>query len=103
MSFYVPTPICAASRAGLLTGRFPGRVGIPWNPPKRLKPGEIVIASLDQNTLVIFMSDNGPVIPPGSAGPWSGGKFSCEEGGVRVPPACAGRRGSGPGAWSTRS
>jgi arylsulfatase len=39
---------------------------------------------LDQNTLVIFMSDNGPV-PPGSAGPWSGGKFSCEEGGVRVP------------------
>jgi arylsulfatase A-like enzyme len=45
-------------------------------------------AGLDQNTLVIFMSDNGPVIPPkgpGSAGPWSGGKFSCEEGGVRVP------------------
>jgi arylsulfatase len=43
---------------------------------------------LDQNTLVIFMSDNGPVVPPrgpGSAGPWSGGKFSCEEGGVRVP------------------
>ena len=219
-SFYVPTPICSASRAALLTGRLPGRVGIPWNPPNRLNNGEVVIAStlrargyatgmvgkwhlgwdqaempihhgfdfhwglpagedetdfilgdaptsdaaspdqlarrytetaikfissqprdrrffmyvahrdphlanypapefagrsaygaygdvieqldasvgelvkylrdsgLEQNTLVIFMSDNGPVIPPrgpGSAGPWSGGKFSCEEGGVRVP------------------
>lgn len=218
-SFYVPTPICAASRAGLYTGRYPGRVGIPWNPPDRLNRGEVVIASvlrdrgyatgiagkwhlgwdkeempihhgfdfyygvpagedeadfvygdsptkdtvspdqfarryteeavkfittrrdrrfffvlahrdphldnfpspqfagrsaygaygdvieqldsslgdllrslrdlgLEQNTLVIFMSDNGPMVPPrgpGSAGPWSGGKFSCEEGGVRVP------------------
>ena len=211
-SFYVPTPICAASRAGLMTGRFPGRVGIPWNPPTRLNKGEVVLASVlkergyatgmagkwhlgwaredmpihygfdyfygilsgesdfimgdlptkdvvgadlmakrftteavnfisahrerffvylahrdphadyhpsaefagrsqagaygdvieqmdssvgdlmralremgvDQNTLVIFLSDNGP-IPPGSAGPLSGGKFSCEEGGVRVP------------------
>lgn len=218
-SFYVPTPICAASRAGLYTGRYPGRVGIPWNPPDRLNRGEVVIASvlrdrgyatgiagkwhlgwdkeempihhgfdfyygvpagedeadfifgdsptrdtvspdqfarryteeavkfvtarrdrrfffvlahrdphldnypspqfagrsaqgaygdvieqldatvgdllrslrelgLEQNTLVVFMSDNGPVVPPrgpGSAGPYSGGKFSCEEGGVRVP------------------
>lgn len=216
-SFYVPTPVCAASRAGILTGRLPGRVGIPWNPPYRLNRGEVVIASvlrdrgyataavgkwhlgwdrevmpihygfdfyyglpagedesdfvfgdaptsdsvapdqlarrytdtaiewiadvprerrffvylahrdphldnypspeyagrsaagaygdvveqldatvgdlmsalreqgLDQNTLVVFFSDNGPVVPPGSAGPWSGGKFSCEEGGVRVP------------------
>ena len=42
-------------------------------------------SGLDQNTLVIFFSDNGPVVPPGSAGPYSGGKFSCEEGGVRVP------------------
>jgi arylsulfatase A len=216
-SFYVPTPVCAAARAGLLTGRLPGRVGIPWNPPNRLNDGEVVLASvlhdrgyatgavgkwhlgwtreempihygfdfyygipagedeadfilgdlpttdtvapdqlarrytdvaiqfiqsqprdrrffaylahrdphldnypapefagrsaagaygdvveqldatvgdlmaaleelgLDQNTLVIFISDNGPVVPPGSAGPYSGGKFSCEEGGVRVP------------------
>ncbi len=219
-TFYVPTPVCSASRAGLLTGRLPGRVGIPWNPPTRLNKGEVVLASvlrargyatgmvgkwhlgwepsempihygfdfywgvpagedetdfvlgdaptldaappdqlarrytetavkfiasqprdrrffmylahrdphlvnhpaaefagrsaygaygdvieqldasvgdlmkalrdtgLDENTLVVFMSDNGPVIPPrgpGSAGPWSGGKFSCEEGGVRVP------------------
>jgi arylsulfatase A-like enzyme len=214
-AFYVAAPICAASRASLMTGRFPGRVGIPWNPPVRLKDGEVVIASVlqargyatgmvgkwhlgwdpedmpihygfdfyygipagedtnrfvlgdqptkdtvppdqlakryteeaikfiaahpqhffmyiahrdphldnypspefagrsgagaygdvieqldatvgdlmqalrqlgvDQNTLVIFTSDNGPVVPPGSAGPFSGGKFSCEEGGVRVP------------------
>ena len=215
-SFYVPTPICSASRAGIMTGRFPPRVGIPWNPPTRLRSGEVVIASvlkergyatgmvgkwhlgwerddmpthygfdfyygipagedetdfiygdqptrdsvssdrlaeryteeairfiagrgtrpafmyvahrdphldnspapefagrsgagaygdvieqldatvgtlmaalrtlgIDQNTLVIFTSDNGPVVPPGSAGPFSGGKASCEEGGVRVP------------------
>ena len=41
-SFYVPTPICSASRAALLTGRLPGRVGIPWNPPNRLNNGEVV-------------------------------------------------------------
>ena len=215
-SFYTSAPICAPSRAGLLTGRYPTSVGIPWNPPVRLNRGEVVIATplrnrgyatgmvgkwhlgwertdmpvyfgfdfyygipagedetdfiygdqptrdsvspdqlarryteeairfiagrgsrpvfmylahrdphldnspapefagrsaagaygdvieqldatvgtlmaalrtmgIDQNTLVIFTSDNGPVTPPGSAGPYSGGKGSCEEGGVRVP------------------
>jgi arylsulfatase A-like enzyme len=48
-----------------------------------------VLAELDaqqiaKDTLVIFMSDNGPD-KPGSAGPLSGGKFTCKEGGVRVP------------------
>jgi arylsulfatase A-like enzyme len=215
-SFYTSAPICAPSRAGLLTGRYPTSVGIPWNPPVRLNRGEVVIATplrnrgyatgmvgkwhlgwertdmpvyfgfdfyygvpagedetdfiygdqptrdtvssdqlarryteeavrfiadrgsrpvfmyvahrdphldntpapefvghsgvgaygdvveqldatvgtlmaalrtmgIDQNTLVIFTSDNGPVTPPGSAGPYSGGKGSCEEGGIRVP------------------
>jgi len=45
-SFYVPSPICAPSRAGLLTGRFPPRVGIPWNPPTRLHDGEVVLAKV---------------------------------------------------------
>ncbi len=219
-SFYVPVPICAPSRAGLMTGRWPYRTGIPWNPPVKLNDDEITIADalrgrgyatgmvgkwhlgwtapdfpthhgfdyyygipagedesdfvlgdqlttdrvppemlsrrytdsaitwikgvpkgrpffmylahrdphlpnemsapflgqsagglygdtiealdwtvgelmkalkdlgVDQNTLVIFTSDNGPVIPPagpGSAGPLSGAKGSCQEGGIRVP------------------
>ncbi|WP_367874594.1 arylsulfatase [Luteolibacter sp. Populi] len=53
---------------------------------------------LAENTLLIFSSDNGPVIDDGykdeaagklgthkPAGPWSGGKYSILEGGTRVP------------------
>ncbi|MEZ2347212.1 sulfatase-like hydrolase/transferase [Terriglobus sp. RCC_193] len=53
---------------------------------------------LDENTLVIFTSDNGPVVNDGyddgadrklgqhkPAGPWRGGKYSIQEGGTRVP------------------
>lgn len=44
---------------------------------------------LDQNTLVIFASDNGPWLgkgkDSGSAGPYRDGKFSTYEGGLRVP------------------
>ena len=41
---------------------------------------------LDQNTLVIFLSDNGPnTATGGQAGPLKGGKGSTLEGGVRVP------------------
>ena len=43
-SFYVPVPICAPSRAGLMTGRWPYRTGIPWNPPVRLNDDEVTIA-----------------------------------------------------------
>jgi arylsulfatase A-like enzyme len=45
--------------------------------------------NLDQNTLVVFTSDNGPWAPyleqGGSAGPLRGAKSSTWEGGVRVP------------------
>ncbi len=64
--------------------------------------GEIVAAldrhGLDENTLVIFASDNGPVIDDGyhddavtklgdhkAAGPFRGGKYSNFEGGTRTP------------------
>lgn len=52
--------------------------------------GEILRAlkelELDKNTLVIFMSDNGPNTRTGSsAGPLKGSKGSTLEGGVRVP------------------
>ena len=53
---------------------------------------------LTKNTLVIFSSDNGPVVDDGyrdgakeklgdhkPAGPWRGGKYSIMEGGTRVP------------------
>jgi arylsulfatase A-like enzyme len=53
---------------------------------------------LTRNTLVIFSSDNGPVVDDGykdeakeklgdhkPAGPWRGGKYSILEGGTRVP------------------
>ena len=41
-------------------------------------------AGIDNNTLVVFTSDNGPG-GAGSAGPLSGGKFGTMEGGHRVP------------------
>ncbi len=49
-----------------------------------------VLKSLGENTLVIFMSDNGADLgqPPGergSNGIYSGGKFEVTEGGIRVP------------------
>lgn len=44
---------------------------------------------LDQNTIFIFLSDNGPFLSygnhAGSAGPLRGGKLTCFEGGVREP------------------
>ena len=40
---------------------------------------------LDDDTLVLFLSDNGPQLRVGSAGPLRGGKGSALEGGSRVP------------------
>ena len=46
-------------------------------------------AGVDDNTLVIFTSDNGPFLSygncAGSSGPLRGGKLTCFEGGVRMP------------------
>jgi arylsulfatase A-like enzyme len=39
----------------------------------------------DQNTLVVFLSDNGPEVGQGSAGPLLGRKYVTTEGGHRVP------------------
>jgi arylsulfatase A len=41
--------------------------------------------SLDEKTLVFFISDNGPWLPAGSAWPLGGSKFNTYEGGHRVP------------------
>ncbi len=44
---------------------------------------------LDKNTLIFFMSDNGPSYLAGSAGKLRGGKHSLFEGGIRVPAIAA--------------
>ncbi|WP_199271514.1 sulfatase [Cellulophaga sp. L1A9] len=43
--------------------------------------------NMDENTIVIFLSDNGPAICHfgGSAGPLNGGKYTTMEGGFRIP------------------
>ena len=57
-------------------------------------------SGLDQNTLVIFMSDNGPIIPPRLGRPLQRRQVLVRGGrGARARRSCAGRRGSGPGAW----
>jgi arylsulfatase A len=44
--FTVPTPVCAPSRAAIMTGRYPVRTGIVWNPPDHLRPRELTLAEL---------------------------------------------------------
>ncbi len=40
---------------------------------------------IEENTMVIFASDNGPWLPAGSSGPFTSGKYVTMEGGHRVP------------------
>lgn len=51
--------------------------------------GEVLKAlkeqGLEKNTFVLFMADNGPWLPAGSAWPLRGSKFNTFEGGHRVP------------------
>lgn len=73
------------ARAGTSQGGLYGDVmeQIDWSVGKILTA--LKTRGLDQNTLVLFSSDNGPWPKGGSAGPFRGGKFSTYEGGHRVP------------------
>jgi arylsulfatase A len=86
--------------------RFQGKTKLGWRGDAILQldwsVGELISAveklGLAENTLIVFCSDNGPVMDDGyqdqaidkvgshrAAGPFSGGKYSVFEGGTRTP------------------
>lgn len=75
--FYV-SPVCSPTRAELLTGRYHPRVGVY----STSEGGERI--NLEEETIVIYLSDNGP-----NSWRWNGDmkgrKGSTDEGGVRSP------------------
>ena len=106
-----PAAVCSPSRAGLLSGRIPMRVGAPGNiyqdlphPRDRYaaflsSTDELIGQVLDHleaagktgETVVVFQSDHGHSVEErtfgggGNSGPYRGHKFSLFEGGQRVP------------------
>jgi arylsulfatase A-like enzyme len=62
---YSPSAICSASRAGLMTGRFPARAGVPGNVPSlKGKPG----MPSEEVTIAEMLRDNG--YRTGHVGKW---------------------------------
>ena len=62
-------------------------------------------AGIEDNTLVVFASDNGPEATDpwqGDSGPWHGTYFTAMEGSLRAPFMSAGRARCQPGALTTR-
>jgi arylsulfatase A-like enzyme len=62
---YVTDPVCAPSRAGLMTGRYQQRFGYEFNPGKRIETGGV---SLHEITMAQIMKSAGYVT--GAIGKW---------------------------------
>jgi len=85
---HVPLHASAAFRGRSAAGLYGDAVEeLDWSTGQVLDT--LAELGLDQNTLVIFTSDNGPWLEQGAdggrAGPFRGGKATVYEGGIRVP------------------
>ncbi len=94
---YAACPVCSPTRASILTGKYPARLHltnyIGGGKAGKLKPapfvGRLVLEEVTQNTIVMFMSDNGGLSTsegsPTSNLPLLAGKGWLYEGGIREP------------------